>query len=200
VHFDGDYKYGYSRVADTFLYHKERKELLKVLEPAENFTKLVMSAVDNDTLVCNWDEFSFAPPKLGLINTLESSFYVEKIPKRNDWRQGLRSTQFQVTSADRSVRNWLYDQWKWVNRALKDPFPSLPEAIWQLEEYAETRAISRYFSVTRDFELRYRNRLTVGVITDNDALLLNTNFFWLEDQLKNEVDCDVHVLNRTLPL
>jgi hypothetical protein len=198
MRFDEDYRYAYTRVSDTFVYDTEKQELALVVGAENRYQNLVVRYCNKDCEEAAWDRFSFTPPQLGMINLDQSAFFVERVPKRRDWRQGLRSSQFRTFPS--YSHNWLYSSWKYVNQTLKEGFSSLETAIEELEEFASVRAISRYFSIDDSFRLKYRGTILVGQITDDNTISLDQNYFWLKDQLESEVSDDVHVLDSSRPL
>jgi len=181
LYFDGDYNYAYSRVSNCYVWHKNLKKLVYVRGASNANTKLrvvLSSGVEDEA---KWSDIDFATPPVGGFNAGIQSFFVERAPLRRDWRQGLRYSQFRVypnTSDD-----WLTKNWSSIEKAMNQEFPKLDQAIFEVEDYAESRALSFCFFIEKDFSLSYKKSLTVGKVGHDDRLLLLQNYSWMKEQL-----------------
>ena len=113
-----------------------------------------------------------SPIKLGYVNTIGNCVYMQRIPRRDDWRQGLRDNNVTYGGLLRSG----------VVQILKGTYPSLDEAAKRSEEEEYRVAFSKEFCIDYVGNLRYKGRPSVGKYKDGEVVL-KKNFLHLEQVL-----------------
>ena len=91
-------------------------------------------------------EIDLNPPKLGYFNPRSyehNALFVARTPKRNEWRQGIRSSAL-VNGADLRGVMLNNDQ---IASVIKGDYPPLNTAIAQSDKYSAKRAFHRDFAV-----------------------------------------------------
>jgi hypothetical protein len=180
LHFDGDYRYGYSRISNTYVWDNRRNRLVYITSAGPDYESLVATDSDRHETRVRWEDISFEPPSIRALNTEDNSFFVERLPLRRDWKQGLRASQFRC---DELHSDWISRNWKSVDKAIKKEYPSLKEAVFDLEDFAVSRAISEYFFLDENFKLLYKKQLEIGSLLKSGQLALSARFSWLKEQL-----------------
>lgn len=104
--------------------------------------------------VCPVDNLDLTPLKLGFVNTPYGTGFLSRMPKRHDWRQGLRDQNCNVYG---DVPKRMLMELKSLRLTTKNIFPSIEEAI------AKCTAFSRNFAVMKGGNLMYKNEVVGGV-------------------------------------
>jgi hypothetical protein len=199
LHFDGDYSYAYSRVRDCFVWKPEVKELFYVASASNNYRELLLNDKRGNMVISSWEEISFEPPSFRSVNTKNGTIVAERMPLRRDWRQGLRSNQFRIDTFGRADGyNWMQSHWNSVEKAIRKEYPSLEEALWDLEEFSEARAISPHLVIDNEYKLWYLKAFCIGVIDPDDNIVLNKRFRWMQEQVQEEVGENVVFVQETV--
>lgn len=83
---------------------------------------------------------------LGYINIDNKAFYLSRIPRRDDWRQGLRDNQLTTRGILRIMHHG-----KSIHQMLKEEYPSFQRCVQKLlddkEGVVHSQAFSRVFSI-----------------------------------------------------
>jgi hypothetical protein len=147
-------------------------------------------------------DLAFATPRLNAVNTDRgSAFYATRMAVRGQgYRQGLRSSQFTLSTSDRQMGfnsggDWIRNHWAQVNRSLRGQYDPLQQTLAALEEWATFRAISPNFFVNAEFGVYYRGNQHVGRILHNDTIELFERFGWLREQLLQEMGENILAVN-----
>lgn len=125
-------------------------------------------------------DLDLSSPPLGNVDYQNKTFYVARLPKRNDWRQGLRRENLVYTHRGEM---WGYN------------FPSLSPlktpVYNKYKPYKEclgkNRAFSREFSLDVEGRVWYKCREKVGKDIDG-APVLDKKFTWLKEALEDALE------------
>jgi hypothetical protein len=195
LNFNGDYSYAWSRVQGCFLWHRPSERLCRAYDATSNYRSIYLEKANGERFEARWKDISFEPPVIKAVNLFDDAFYVERIPLRRDWKQGIRASQFSIIGGDSAVRRstWLNYNIEAVERAIKGIFPSFKDILFKLEEYANLQAVSKHFFINKDFNVIFQNRTVVGQVTDDNLIRLHPNFSFFKEQIETELGPDVIV-------
>ena len=185
-----DTVYAHERLAGTLVRHNDTPVL--VVEIISNGRALVQPAGGGKMYeVMDYKELDLTPVPLGNINTPEGEVsYIFRIPKRNDWRQGLRTNNMGALGRKTGHNNGL------VARLIRGIYPTVMDCIESIfNEEASDRAFGRNFSIRKgrndDYVLVFRNKKEVGTLKPNKAggvtYELSKKFEFMEEMLKEEL-------------
>ena len=145
---------------DTDAYARSR--LLETIVLYEGGPVLVEAVVDGDALfsklgvdgvgTCPLSELDLSPIQLGYFNSEDSAHYLQRVPKRRDWRQGLRGNNV-------NMPRWLT---RGVVELCKGTYPSFEEACDLVECGVESVAFSLKFAVSEGGRVVYKGSKLVG--------------------------------------
>jgi len=128
------------------------------------------------------EELNLSSPPLGNVDYLGLSLYVSRVPKRNDWRQGLRSENLCYIHKGKTTafRDLPYNILK---MAIFNRYASYRCCSKVLEKKEiQSMSFSRNFSLDIRHQLWYKNRMVVGG-DDNGTPKLNAKYTWLKEAL-----------------
>lgn len=123
-------------------------------------------------------------PSLGYTNYDGSAYYLSRLPRRRDWRQGLRRENMVVMSG-RQGKPYMFRDYipLVVPIKLRDKYPKYSECLDRVEDYYTSCAFSPLFAIDKDMKLLYKGgevgRDAKGVPT------LAEGYFWLEETLRD---------------
>lgn len=93
------------------------------------------------------EELDLTPVPLGNVNELDSVLFVQRMPKRRDWRQGLRRSNMHVSTVVGLPRD-VNLTGQGIVKTIMGVYPNVEECLEMvLCEEVLGRAFSRYFSV-----------------------------------------------------
>lgn len=131
------------------------------------------------------DDINCKPVPLGYVNTQARATYLMRMPLRRDWKQGLRAAN--CLSSGRNVFNICN---KALRNCIKNEYPSFKEVVAEMVESQHKRtqikAFHRYWAVSSNGTLLYRNLQEVGVISKGKPKL-KAEFDYLKESLSEIV-------------
>lgn len=95
--------YARSRLVGTCIKHMGT--LVKVEDITEEGLAILRGVVTDGTTTHLFTELDVSPLKLGYTNKGNSAYYIMRMPKRNDWKQGTRFEQLFTLSSQGQVPN-----------------------------------------------------------------------------------------------
>lgn len=127
---------------------------------------------------CKLDDLDLTPVKLGYVN-LEGfdAGYCVRVPKRNDWRQGMRRANIKFLTG--MLREVSYREF---NDTIIGKYPSFKESSKRSAETGRTIAWHRNWAVGIGDHLMHKGKM-VGRIRE-DKPVLAEKFNWLEESLE----------------
>ena len=105
-------------------------------------------------------------PPLGYVNLYGETLYVKRMPKRSDWRQGIREQN--VNMPRRTPLRLLY-------QPVFNEYESLQDAAEHAINLHESRAFHRKFCVLSDGNIQYRGSKVVANIDFEDRTVISVN-------------------------
>lgn len=134
---------------------------------------------------CELDSLDVSPIKLGFLNTPNGITYMSRVPKRNDWRQGLRrgNTGFtynpnllSIDPEDRVFSRSLRD-------VIKGKYPQFRSALTYVKDKGQSRAFHRHWAVDKNLNVLYRGGNRVGSVVGGKPVLKG-KFSYLSEYLE----------------
>ena len=125
------------------------------------------------------DDLDLSPIQLGYVNRGGEAYYLKRLPKREDWRQGLR------------CNNVSHHQMlgMGVVQLLSGDYPTFEEAHERVTAYEQNSvAFSRVFAVEMYGYLRYKGRDCVGKVGKDAKITLHPTFLYLTEALKEALN------------
>ncbi len=182
--YSNNLRYTRLRLIDTVVRDKEAGRLVLVIsihrkERGSFELEVVGLGLDaaDDSYCLLIDELDLSSPPLGNVNTRGSSFYVSRLPKRNDWRQGLRKENLVFIHRGRMHR-FEFKSLDILRIPVYDKYPTYKESL------KKGNAFSRTFSLDTDGSLWYKGRERVGKDVDG-APILDEKHQWLKEALED---------------
>lgn len=180
-----DFAYAGTRVQGTIVRIRETNEPVYVHIIGRDGNCLV-SLVETLTvhIAVHLDELNLQPISLGYVNTAGQATYFQRIPKRKDWKQGLRAEN--CLSSGRRLFDFPMESFR---QAVKNEYPNYKRALEGIKTKSsktKTIAFHRSWAVTSNRELLYKNHLYVGDIVD-DQPVLHPSYAYLKEFLAEVV-------------
>jgi len=122
------------------------------------------------------DELDLHPVSLGFVNHRGGVSYVCRVPKRGDYRQGLRRENSKSMIGG-------YPPWEAISKTVTNNFPSFNMAFSEAKKSGLSRAWCRHWAIGPQGELIYRYHGVVGSITENKEPALKNSFMYLKEYL-----------------
>lgn len=177
--------YAMRNLCGTFVIHKGTNNFVKVTNVYDDLMTVellceIFHISNHQTGVCKLSELSLNSPALGMANLNGNVCYVSRIPKREDWRQGLRRNNLSLKFLGPDFHMRIYDLnniFKSLNKTRKGKLPSFIEASSARDDKA--RAFHREWVVWNN-ELFYKTSL-VGLIKEGGAIEWASNKAYLEE-------------------
>jgi hypothetical protein len=130
---------------------------------------------------CKLDALDIEPVRLGFVRTHYGYSYICRIPKREDWRQGLRANT--MRSRDGIVAPEEIG-WFSLYECIKGIYPNLSDC-------GDGVAFHRDFKITKEGKINYKDKWDIGYFTNKEEkrYTLFENSMWaresLEEALRN---------------
>ena len=172
-------EYAESRLNGTMVMGKEGP--VTVISIDELFLCDVVDTISGKRHKVKLDELDLTPVKLGYVNTRDrGALYVVRMPKRNDWRQGLRRENMIVLS--RPMDPGKISQAD-LSRCIIGDYPKFEEAVNIVsDDFVSSIAWSRDFAITFKGKVLYRT-IHVGNYDKDAGVVLLEDFSYLQEVL-----------------
>lgn len=191
--YGGDNEYLYSRVANCFLPHTPTNQLVEVYT-VEKETASAKFGPNTSVVPVPLTELSLKPPAFGYFQCTEmfrspTAVRPMRLPRRRDWRQGLRKSQFQFRQAPNGSKVRIPSLFL-LNQPLSNQYPKTFEyVVGNLDDGYLSVALSRNFALSDKFKLYcgYRPQTEIGIVDDRGVPILSKRFQELRELLVSEV-------------
>ena len=177
MRYDTD-NYARSRLLNTIvLYEGDPVEIEHVGDGLAVYTKLKGGGADR----CHLSSLDLTPIRLGYFNHDGDAYYLKRLPKRHDWRQGLRGNNVNMPR--------LLNQG--VVALCKGTYPPFERACSMVEDGHSVVAFSRQFAIDSSGDLEYRGNYIVGGVQNlplGHTVDLTPEYSYLAEALKEAID------------
>lgn len=170
-----DWDYANSRLQGTIV--RIGEEPVFVHQVQRNCKALVAKLKDIYTdFEVDMNELNLVPVPLGMCNFNDQVSYLQRIPMRRDWRQGLRRENFISSNVPHAAvpPDVLGD-------VIEGVYPTFKEALDKAKKGVST-AFHRHWAIMRDNTFMYK-RDVVGVV-EGGVLVLNREYQYLAEALE----------------
>lgn len=173
-------EYANNRLADTIVRLKD--EPVYVHGVRENWKVDITPLGKGDSEVCNFDQLNLEPVPLGFCNTRRAgAVYVSRLPRRDDWRQGLRQNTIKTFPVLGEPISYEY-----LRQAIVGVQRPLLEAVQAAEGTGKPIAFHRHWAVTESSKLQYKWDI-VGVVKADGAVSFKEEFAYLESRFMEDI-------------
>lgn len=181
-------EYARNRLNGTIITHMGKA--VEVIDVSFQGLKKPLEVVSTEIITGNIisdkiDNYDLKPVKLGFVNTKTSLYYIARMPLRNDWRQGFRKAQVAIKLQDGRGDIDMVS----IANTIENIFPSIEEVREELKGKRNAmKAFCREFCIDAEDHIYYRAFGKIGnFIKGTREFLLDANFFWTEERLKEVV-------------
>lgn len=146
-----DIDYASTRLNDTVV-QKVGGEAFYIhhLESEDGAIKAFGNVLDGDTESVNLSDLKLRGFKLGYFNKDGCALYLMRVPKRRDWRQGLRSNN--VSCRRRSGNGITSVSTSTIMKALDYKYPTIVSAVKMLNKGWGSVALSSHYALVKTLE------------------------------------------------
>jgi len=171
--YSDDWEYANSRLAETVVTHNERPFFVyNVRDGVANGYYLDHPA--NCTVDAK--ELDTIPVKLGYANFNGKCYYLTRVPKRRDWRQGLRrENMYSIPSQGIRVLDW-----RVIGQTILGKYPTFKKCV-QVARTGKQLAWHRQWALS-GVGVLYRGEL-VGRVDEEGNITLDKEFNYLKEAL-----------------
>ena len=201
VPYDNDLRYAVTRMVGSFFKIKEENKTVlgKIIEingPSNSLrTAKVFYTLREyeNSKSCSIFDIDYYPGKLGYtLDKYDYSWkYLQRLPLRRDWKQGLRNNQLVWATSNRDERssvngNFLEFNYDTTLNCLENKYPEFDITLENVEETGMIQAFSKNFAVDKDYKVLYKANVVGGINTQN-KVKLSKKFEFLKQELEAEV-------------
>lgn len=177
--YGSDYAYAESRLADSIVRIAKTGEpvMVQAISP-ESGLAAVYQLSDRKTGKVPLDALNLKPVPLGWCNLPDGATYLARIPKRRDWRQGIRAET--CFSSKVQFRRIPYEN---IARCIRGEYPKLSELVKQ--PWDKLQAWSRKWA-SDGHDVYFGHLGNVGRLV-NGKPVLNDGFLFLKENLESSL-------------
>jgi hypothetical protein len=173
-----DYRYAMSRLEGTIV-TLSKGNIPVIVNAIDGAGRCSITKIDDGLkTVADLADLDLKPVKLGFVNYRGKAVFVARIPKRGDYRQGLRrenSTSFNGLG---------YPPTSAMSNAIQNQYPSFDTAFKTSSKGdAYSCAWHRHWGIAGGSRLIYKGYGVVGSIHKDKSFTLNGNFSHLKEYL-----------------
>jgi hypothetical protein len=165
--YGNDYVYADTRLRDSIVMHKGVPVYVNGVLGDGSCDVYPLKGGRGKSYMAKLDELDVKPVKLGYINFKGRSCYVMRMPKRRDWKQGLRGANITSIGIDTDIHSIPMDEWE---RVILGNYPSFQSCVRGVSSTAVSMAWNRRWCVKQDLSLWYKEE-KVGEVVDGKPLL-----------------------------
>lgn len=170
-----DYNYAESRLVDSIVrIAKTNQPIMVQRVDAVTGTVSAIKLSTREDILVELDDLNLKPVPLGWCNTQRGATYLARIPKRRDWRQGIRAE-----TCFSSQTRFVNIQYADLAKCIMGEYPRLDEVL--------KAGVNRVVAWSRKWatdckSVFFGNLGEVGTIVDSTPVL-NENFLFLKESL-----------------
>ncbi len=179
--YGNDYEYARTRLNGTVVRHAGQPVFIIEIDADCVCTAQHIDSGENFT--ADLEEFDLTPVPLGWCNIPNGqAVYLQRVPLRRDWKQGLRKENMHAAFGNLNRINY-----KHIKACILGEYPTLASAIAKAKKYGLSTAWRRHWAISTDgVSVLYKDYDSpVGEIVDGQIVLLQ-KYSYLETCLLSE--------------
>lgn len=192
--YGGDFYHLSSRLRETFIVHTPTNRLLYVHSVEPNGVVKGNYATEQNVYV-PFEECSLVPPRIGYFQSFDvadkpCAIRPRRRPKRRDWKQGLRKSQFVFRAAPSNNNYSLHNLFQLEQSIRKEYLNSWDTVVDRLDDGWSSAALSRNFAVDDNMNIwcGFVFDDFVGYVNDSAVPILKPEFSELSELLSSEIN------------
>ena len=162
-----EFAYADTRLKDSIVMHDGDPVVVYGVTSGGSATVALLSDESRNTFSVPLRSLDVTPVKLGYVNYKGRTCYAMRMPKRRDWKQGLRGAN--ITSMGGEVHIHAVPDKEWAKTIVGD-YPTYEACLKAVARTAKSLAWSREWCVSKDLSLWHKGVL-VGKVVDGQPLL-----------------------------
>ena len=189
-----DYEYAADRLCGCVVRYEDKPVYVDHMDHDQ--ASIMVMGGSNHYQMVDYKKLDLTPVPLGNVNINGGVVFAKRMPKRRDWRQGLRSNNMTADRVIGDVFDRLNVTGKHIANTIMGVYPSIYDCINHIEcGEAEGMAFSRHFSVgpklPDGYTLYYRKEIVGTVSLGADKQTVNTSldekYKFLQEYLAEEI-------------
>lgn len=166
-----DWEYAATRLHGTLVRLKDGSPVTVLdVEGCDEVVVRGITSRKNSTV--RLDDLDCTPVPLGFVNNRNGATFLSRVPKRRDWRQGMRrENTSRIGYGETSSVG--------IKRTIEGKYPRLSAAI---KRKSPLTAWHRHWAVSNTGQVFYKTRGVVGKVVDG-AVQLDDKWFYLKEYL-----------------
>lgn len=151
-----DPAYANDRLAGSLVRHEGRPVFVEYIDEESGLAHGLILAGNQSKLIAPYEELDLTPVPLGNVNHRGKVIFARRIPKRRDWRQGLRANNFDYINVIGGLQRGISFSDRDVVNTILGSYPNIEVCINSIDcGEVEGMAFSRYFSIGGKTDLGY---------------------------------------------
>lgn len=171
-----DWRYAATRLVGSIV--RWKKTPVTVQEVYPDGTVVVESIAKGAVGRANMDDLNLKPVPLGFVNYEKQASYVSRVPKRRDWRQGLRVGNMTSFGIPQQIIPGLA-----LSKTIKGIYPTYESTLGRVRDRGGSHAWHRHWAINEREEILYKHGVVVGKI-ERGRPLLSSKYEYLQEYLE----------------
>ena len=172
-------RYANSRLAHTYVLLEGQLCLVQECFSAEGeiMVSLLSLKEGGNSITTTLNSLDLKPPTIGWVNNYEDGIntsYIVRVPKRRDWRQGLRENNLKSLFGSSTI------VWRNIAKSIKGIYPSTNEALKVSKTLEIPIGISNHWAINPKSKLLYKSFGEVGSLDDEQVTLNKDRQYLME--------------------
>lgn len=180
-----DYRYANTRLTETIIFQGDRAVYCREVTDDGRASVIPLRDMGDGgpRVVVPLAELDVKPRRLGYVNYEGSVCYVMRVPKRRDYRQGLRGNTMS-SMGPLHVHDIPLHR---LSDMLEGQYPSFEQALENCKQDRNNAcAWHREWAVLRDGNLLHKGESIVGKVVENQPML-SEEYQWLQESLRDSL-------------
>ncbi len=171
-----DWRYAQTRLVGSIVRHGESPVM--VHDVGSSGAVVTELGRDDKPFKVKLEELNVKPVSLGFSNAEGEASYICRVPKRRDWRQGVRTNSMKSFGLPPQVVGYAA-----ISKTIRNVYPNYDSCLRRVRERGGSWAWHRHWALTGNSEVLYKCRQVVGSITSGQPVL-DEKFQHLQEYLE----------------
>lgn len=172
-----DWEYAASRLLESVVRLDSEPIMIERIEP--NCSVFYTSLSNNEVGMTQLDKLDVRPVSLGYVNYKGYASYVVRVPKRRDWRQGMRYNNIKSLSGPAAQEIPM----RFIAKTIVNSFPAYKKCCENFTGVRDSIAWHRHWAIKKNGDLLYKGEGVVGKIVEGQPLL-DEKHLYLQEYLR----------------